>query len=207
MVGEILQGYADRGVFRGFSRGESRNGKAAFRMIWHRERPFDLTVDTRRGAIHCPVVLPQLPAGSEMYRKFRAFLKACQSADRPDHRRIDDRKARVACANRGGNVSLTMTLGDADYEYAIRKFIHLIQEIYLVFLSEYFEYQVEGSVWIRIIRKAEWLPIYRRDAEARRPRRAQSVLPERRAVNSAIPVFSAPHSAAPWLSGEKCSPV
>jgi hypothetical protein len=144
MVGDILQSYAGRGVFRGFSRGESRNGKAAFQMIWHRGRPFDLTVDTRRGAIHCPLVLPQVPAGSAMYRELRAFLKACQSPDRPEHRRIDNRKVRVACANRGGNVSLTMTIADADYEYAIRKFIHLIQEIYLVFLTEHFEYQVEA---------------------------------------------------------------
>lgn len=113
-------------------------------MIWHRDRPFNLTVDTRRGAIRCPLVLTQLPAGSAMYREFRAFLKACQSADRPEHRRIDNRKARVTCANRGGDVSLTMNIGDADYEYGIRKFIHLIQEIYLVFLSEHFEYQVEA---------------------------------------------------------------
>jgi hypothetical protein len=144
MVGEILRGYAERGVFRGFSRGESRNGKAAFRMIWHRDRLFTLTVDTRRGSIRCPLVLPQLPARSAMYRELRAFLKAYQSADRPDHRRIDNRKAQVTCANRGGDVSLTMTIGDGDYEYGIRKFIHLIQEIYLVFLTEHFEYQVEA---------------------------------------------------------------
>ncbi|MBZ5619051.1 MAG: hypothetical protein LAQ69_10055 [Acidobacteriia bacterium] len=144
MVGDILQGYADRGVFRGFSRGASRDGKARFQMIWHRDRPFDLTVDTRRGAIHCPMVLPQVPASSAMYREFRAFLKACQSADRPDHRRIDDRKALVTCANRSGDVSLKMTIRDADYEYGIRKFIHLIQETYLVFLTEHFDYQVEA---------------------------------------------------------------
>ena len=117
-------------------------------MIWHRDRPFTLTVDTRRGVIHCPLVLPRVPAGSAMYRELRAFLKACQNADRPDHRRIDNRKARVTCANRGGDVSLTMTMtmtiGDANYEYGIRKFIHLIQEIYLVFLTEHFEYQVEA---------------------------------------------------------------
>jgi|HubBroStandDraft_4_1064222.scaffolds.fasta_scaffold194225_2 hypothetical protein len=144
MVGDILQRYADRGVFRGFSRGVSNGGKAGFRMIWHRDRAFDLTVDTRRGAIRCPLVLPQIPASSAMYREFREFLKECQSAGRPDHRRIDSSKARATCANRGGDVSLTMTLLDGDYEYGIRKFIHLIQEIYLVFLTEHFDYQVEA---------------------------------------------------------------
>jgi hypothetical protein len=131
-------------VFRGFSRGEPRNGKAAFRMLWHRDRPFEITVDTRRGAIRCPLVLPQVPADSEMYREFRAFLKECQSAERPEHRRIDSSKAGVNCANRGGDVSLAMTIRHDDYEYGIRKFIHLIQEIYLVFLMEHFDYQVEA---------------------------------------------------------------
>jgi hypothetical protein len=40
--------------------------------------------------------------------------------------------------------SLSMTLRDADYEYGIRRFIHLIQEIHLVFLTEHYEYQVEA---------------------------------------------------------------
>jgi len=79
-----------------------------------------------------------------MYRQLREFLKACQDGDRPAHRRIDALKAKVACTNRGGNVGLTMAIADGDYEYATRKFIHLIQEIYLVFLAEHFEYQVEA---------------------------------------------------------------
>ena len=131
-------------MFRGFSRGPAGNGKAAFGMVWHRGRRFDVTVDTRRGTIHCPLVLPMVPVRSAMYRQFRAFVKGCQDPGLPDHRRIDSGKATVACANRGGNVSLTMTLSDADYEYGARKFIHLIQEVYLGFLTEHFDYQVEA---------------------------------------------------------------
>ena len=83
-------------MFRGFSRGASGNGKAAFQIVWHRDRRFDLTVDWRRGTLRCPVVLPQVPAGSAMYRQLREFLKACQDGDRPAHRRIDALKAKVA---------------------------------------------------------------------------------------------------------------
>ncbi len=127
-------------MFRGFSRGPS--GK--FQIVWHRDRQFDLIVDSRRGTIRCPVVLPQVPAGSGMYRQLRAFLKSCQDPALPEHRRVESCKVRVTCANRGGDVSLTMTLCGGDYEYGVRKFIHLIQEIYLVFLVEHFEYQVEA---------------------------------------------------------------
>jgi len=141
---EILQGYADRGVFRGFSRGPSRGGRAVFQVVWHRDREFDLTVDTVRGAITCPVVLPQVPARSKMYRQLRAFVDSLDSGERPAHRRIDSRKARVTCANRGGDVSLTMKIRDGDYEYAFRKFVNVVQEIYLVFLMEHFDYQVEA---------------------------------------------------------------
>ncbi len=113
-------------------------------MIWHRGRTFDLSVDTRRGVIRCPVVLPLVAARSAMYRELRAFVKAYQDPERPAHRRIDRQKASVTCAIRSGNVSLAMTVVGGEYEYAVRKFIHLIQEIYLVFLSEHFDYQVEA---------------------------------------------------------------
>jgi len=131
-------------VFRGFSRVASKNGKAAFRVVWHRGRPFDIAVDSAKGTIHCPIVLPQVPARSALYRQLRSFLEACQNPSLPEHRRVDRRKVQVACANRGGNVSLTMTIRGSHHEYGARKFIHLIQEIYLVFLTEHFDYQVEA---------------------------------------------------------------
>jgi hypothetical protein len=140
-VGDILQGYADRGVFRGFARRPSKGGKAAFEMVWHRGRRFEVTLDMRRGKLHCPVVLPQVPAA--LWREFRAFVESVQDPELLEHRRIDRRKAVVTCANRGGNVSLTMIVTDGDYEYATRKCIHLIQEIYLGFLTEHFDYQVD----------------------------------------------------------------
>lgn len=130
-------------MFRGYGPGPSRNGMAAFQVVWRYDRRFDIKLDTRRGTLHCPLVLPQVPAGSAMYRRLREFLKACHDPALPEHRRIDSGKVQVACANRGGSVSLSMTICGGDYEYATRKFIHLIQEIYLVFLVEYFEYQVE----------------------------------------------------------------
>jgi hypothetical protein len=59
-----------------------------------------------------------------------------------EHRRIDRREAVVTCANRGGNVSDSVTVVDADWEYGARKSIHLIQETYLGFLAEHFEYHL-----------------------------------------------------------------
>jgi hypothetical protein len=141
--GDILQEYADRGVFRGFSRGPVRDGKSEFTLVWHRARTFEVTVDTRGRVVRCPVVLPMVESGSEIYRNLKAFVKSRQAADLPEHRRIDPAKVRIACLNRKGNVSVALRF-EGDPEYAVRKFVDLVQEIFLVFLPDYFEYQVEA---------------------------------------------------------------
>lgn len=92
-----------------------------------------------------PLVLPDVPAASPMYTALREFVKSRHSDELPDHRRIDSMKARVQASNRNGNVSLTITLSGDDYEYAARKLIHLVHEVFLTFLQDgsYYEYMVE----------------------------------------------------------------
>jgi len=145
VVNRVLEGYAERGVFRGFSRGPDRNRKTAFRMMWHRDRLFELVLDEQTGTLQFPLVLPQVDSKSIMYQKFKEFLKSRQSEKTPEHRRIDTRKARVRPLNRGGNLGVTLAVQDGDYEYATRKLIHLVHEIFMVFLVDgpYYQYMVE----------------------------------------------------------------
>jgi hypothetical protein len=145
-VAETLENYARRGVFRGFSRGPVGKDKAAFRMVWHRDRVFDFIFDLRRNTMRFPVVLPNIPAGSEMSSELKAFIKSRHSDKVPAHRRIDSRKAQVRSYNRAGNVSLTMTVVDGEFEYCARKLINLVHEIFMVFLIDgsYYEYMVEA---------------------------------------------------------------
>jgi hypothetical protein len=145
-VNAILEGYAERGVFRGYSRGPGSNRKASFRLLWHRDRLFDLILDLDKHTLRFPLVLPQVDPKSPMYEKFKEFLKSRQSDELPEHRRIDPSKARVRSLNRSGSVSLTLEVRDGDYEYGARKLIHLVHEIYLVFLVDgpYYEYMVEN---------------------------------------------------------------
>lgn len=140
----VLQGYADRAVFRGFSRGPVRAGRIVFKITWHRDRLFELILDTRKRTLAFPLVLPKVPPRSAMYREFRRFLESRSSKKVPAHRRIDPKKAAVRCVNRRGKVSLTLLVLTGDYEYGARKIIHLVHEIFLEFLGEYFEYQVEA---------------------------------------------------------------
>jgi hypothetical protein len=146
-VGRLLESYANRRVVRGFSRellDEKRN--TVFRVRWHRDRLFDFIVDTRRKTITIPLVLPDVPARSEMYRAFKKFLTRFHSDLVPIHRRIDARKVRIRSVNKAGDVSLCVVIQDGDYEYALRKLVHIVQEIYLGFLYDgpYREYMTEA---------------------------------------------------------------
>ena len=140
LVAGILENYADRGVFRGFSK---EPGRARFKMLWHRDRLFEMILDVAKKTLRMPVVLPDAP--KSMYREFQEWVEARHSDELLEHRRIDSMKARLRCGNRGGNVSLTLTVKDGDFEYGTRKLIHAVHETYLTFLADgrYYDYMVE----------------------------------------------------------------
>ena len=145
VVEKVLEGYAVRGIFKGFGKSKTNAGRPCFKLEWHRNQTFELFVDPDKKRLTIPTVLPQVPARSEMYRAFKTFLDSRHSRDLPEHRRIDASKAVANCTNRLGTVGLTLTVTGGDYEYAARKLIGAVHETFLVFLIDgpYYEYQVE----------------------------------------------------------------
>lgn len=143
LVTAILQGYADKGIFRTFSPGAVRGGRASFTMLWHYDRRFELRLDVPKKTLHFPALLPGVD--DALYSAFQEFLSSRHSEDLPPHRRIDTAKARMTCQRDEGLVSVTMTSRDGDFEYATRKLIHIVHETFLAFLADgpYFEYLVE----------------------------------------------------------------
>jgi hypothetical protein len=114
-------------------------------MVWHFDRAFELLLDVPEKTLRFPVVLPGVPARSPMYRELRAFLKERHSAELPEHRRVNPVKARLTMTNQQGAVALKLTVKDGDFEYAMRKIIQIVHEIFMVFLVDgpYYEYMVE----------------------------------------------------------------
>lgn len=112
-------------------------------MLWHRDRTFELVVDSERNTLRFPLVLPEVPAA--MYAEFQQFVNDRFAEDLPDHRRIDKNKVSIRCTNRKGDVSLTLTVLDGDYVYATRRLVNLVHEVFLVFLFDgrYYDYLVE----------------------------------------------------------------
>ncbi|HEY7545521.1 MAG TPA: hypothetical protein VID27_11590, partial [Blastocatellia bacterium] len=114
-VAEVLEGYAQRGVFRGFSRDPAiRDGKCRFKLQWHHDRAFELIFDARRNSLRFPLLLPNVAADSSMYHELKRFIEGRHSLEMPEHRRIDRRKAIATVSNRRASVSLTMRLRSGD---------------------------------------------------------------------------------------------
>lgn len=145
VVSEVLAAYAERRLFQGFSGPGPARGMATFRIAWHRGRVFELSFDAKTKTLRLPELLINVPAKSEMYANLKAFVRSRQSEELPEHRRIDARKAQVQLYNRNGDVLLVMKATDGDCEYLVRKLVHLVNEIYLIFLADgnYLEYMVE----------------------------------------------------------------
>lgn len=145
LVGDLLQEYAEKGVFRGFSPLGNSGRVAVFRVLWHRSQLFEWRWNGAKQSLRISCVLPAVPAKSSMYREFKAWLQARQDDALPDHRRCDRNKVTLKTYNRGGDVALTLAVLDGDVEYGVRKVVKLVNEIYLDFLSSglYFDWLVE----------------------------------------------------------------
>ncbi len=143
LVAAVLAGYAERSVFQGFSRGPTAGRTANFQIAWHRGRVFQLAFDAHAATLRLPELLTRVPA--EMYEDLKAFIQSRQSDDLPDHRRLDRRKVQIRTSMRSGKIQLVLKIKDGDTEYAVRKLVHLVNEIYLEFLADgkYFDYLVE----------------------------------------------------------------
>jgi hypothetical protein len=144
-VTPILEGYAEKAVFRGFSAHPKRGGKAVYQLVWHFDRRFELLLDVPGRTLTFPNLLPGVPVRSEMYRELKAFIQARESEEAPEHRRVDRTKARLKLINERGVVSVALTVKDGDFEYAARKLIQVVHEIFVGFLIDgpYFDYTVE----------------------------------------------------------------
>jgi hypothetical protein len=140
-VDETLELYANKGVFSSFANIARSNKGATYRMKWHKDRFYDLVFDARTRSLRFPVVLPKAPEA--MYQDFKKFVASRQSAEMLEHRRIEPKKVRISCSRKNGDISLLFISKDNDLEYATQKLINLMHEVFMVFLSDYYEYMIE----------------------------------------------------------------
>ncbi|HWK55093.1 MAG TPA: hypothetical protein VNR18_12030 [Hyphomicrobiales bacterium] len=144
LVGAILEGYACRGVFAGFRQVKRQAQKVEFAVQWHFRQILSIRLDAAKSTLTLLNLIPQASAAPNVRAELGTFLRHCASSARPVHRRIDPEKLHVACYLRNDSLSLCVTVLDGDYEYATRRLVHLVNEIFLDFLrdAQYVEYMV-----------------------------------------------------------------
>jgi hypothetical protein len=142
-IESVLRGYADRGIFQNFGILRQTAARTEYTFRWLVPTPFLLVHDRLRQILIFRNLLPGIPARSGMYRHLKEFLDKKTSKETPEHRRVDPRKSPILIINRGGRVSLGVEIRNRHEEYAARKAIQLMNEIFNGFLTgPYYDYMV-----------------------------------------------------------------
>jgi hypothetical protein len=144
-VRQVLQHYASRGTFRSFAEGSPRGRSITFRFNWFRDMPFTVSFSPGSRRLVFQDLLPGVAPRSAMDRDLRRFLRERHSRQLPEHRRVDARKVEVEAANRAGAISLIWTVKGDNADYAVRKAVNVVHEIFTDFLSggHYAQYQID----------------------------------------------------------------
>lgn len=143
----MLRAYASRGVFRSIGPVARRaEGKCTFQIVWHHNRLLDLTVDTKQRTVGFASLLPAIAPGSMLHAYLLEYVASCSKAGQPLHLRVDASKAKLVAVLRKGAFGLIMKAQDGDMEYAARKLIHIVHDLFARVLrgGPFYEYCVES---------------------------------------------------------------
>lgn len=147
IVRDVLQDYADRGVFRGFREIAGRNDRIAFEILCFpfTQQPFRLIYTDNPPSLVFKQLLQGMPAHSDMYRQFKSYMKERSSEALPAHRRIDPERVQLKWSNRLGDVNVALNIQDQNHEYAARRAINLLTDLFFDLLTEstFYEFMEE----------------------------------------------------------------
>jgi hypothetical protein len=99
--------------------------------------------DARRSVLTFPVLFPEIDPRSSMAIELRAVVSSRSTRGEPAHKRVDARRARVSCTLRGGHWSLAVQIRGANHEYAVRKALNLINDLFVLLQERYPDYLAE----------------------------------------------------------------
>jgi hypothetical protein len=134
-IGNLIDDYVARGVFRAAALPPEKSGSEAFSLIWFQNQSMTLMIDHRRSEARLLNVLPALSPRTAMDRQLRAWLRARADKKLPEHRRLNPTQLQAKLTNRAGHMQLAVASLKGDALFATRKLLHLANELYLDFLS------------------------------------------------------------------------
>ena len=144
-VAGTLRGYADRGVFRGFSASTGPRGVQRFEFLWLTRRPIVLVFSPARRVLVFAHLFPAADRVPGVTQAIRDAVRSSSSPARPRHRRIDARRAKMTCRFRDGDGSLRLSLagpeGGASVA-ALRSALTFVNELFLILHECFPEYLI-----------------------------------------------------------------
>lgn len=141
MVHSSLQAYADRGVFRGLRATPASRGRVAYEFLWLTRTPTRAVFDQARGVLAFPLLFPGIDKAAAA--DLAVLVKSRTRRDLPDHKRLDARKARLTSTIRKGDFSLAMEIRGRNHDYAVKKALNLINEMFVELHERHPAYLVE----------------------------------------------------------------
>lgn len=140
-----LQGYADRGVFRGFRVTVGPRGVQRFQFLWLTRRPMVLVFSpTRRGLVF-ECLFPAADRVAGLTAAIRDAVRSSSSPARPRHRRIDARRAKMTCRFHDGDGSLRLSFAGPEggqAAAALRSALTFVNELFLILHECFPEYLI-----------------------------------------------------------------
>jgi hypothetical protein len=144
-IRQMLDNYAERGLFREVTANAVDGNRSAFQFRWHYGRRFDLLVDHDAPAVAFVGMFPDVLPDSPLFRDVSAFIMGLADSRLAPHRRVDPARVRLTCESRDGDLTIFAASIDGNIDYATRKLIQAVNEVFFDFLpdSAHYHYQVE----------------------------------------------------------------
>ncbi|MXY23155.1 MAG: hypothetical protein F4Y45_01365 [Acidobacteria bacterium] len=139
-----LQGYADRGVFRGLAERPARGGRLQFSFGWLAPDPFTLLYDPAAGTLTFRDLLPNVGSRTPLAAALRKFIQGRTSPALPPHRRIDPRRAGVRCSIRRGALTVEVLAKPSQHGYGVNRAVNLVNELFVHLQTYHPEYMWEN---------------------------------------------------------------
>jgi hypothetical protein len=145
-VSSLVDEFVARGIFASAALSARRHGVETYGITWFRGQKMELQVDLRRARVSLDRLLPPVVPRSAFDRRLRAWLRSREAPQLPPHRRLDPDGLEARLRNAGGKMRLTLVSRDGDPALALRRLLHLVNELYLVFLAspECYDWIVES---------------------------------------------------------------
>jgi len=140
VIRSVLQEYANRGVFRGLNVTERAGGRLDCEFVWLLGRPMRASFDPATSKLVFPALFPGLTSSPLVASELRAGVKERSTTTVPAHKRVDRRRAELACSVSKGALSLTIEVRGSNHEYVVRRALNLINDLFLLLHQTYPDY-------------------------------------------------------------------